>query len=863
MKRLLKVALSLWLLVGLCSITARATEPSVLMPEPDYGWYENTTGSTYYLNDVEDLYGFANIVNGTTGNDIEKDSFLGKTVVLCADINLAGYYWTPIGSSMYDHTATDAATKKFEGTFDGGNHVISNLRSAGYKPLEADAGNSNEYSYGLFGYAYGADVKNVKLANVAIDCCTISLPGRNIDGSGVAALIGFYVPKNGVASVIENCHVLSGTVVASNNMGGLMGFMQSMEEGDAVDVTIKGCTNNAAVTTRMREAGGILGLVQIKNANFVPGCVKFVDCTNTGNITAEAGANPSIAGGILGQENTSDYHMAYGTLQVIFSNCVNRGTITAISKGGGEVFASGMGTVQYSNGAWLVGIDCANYGDIIITNNDGDLMAGEIFALGSFLTLDNCKTYGKVTVLGTEMLGCQVGRVYQNIWLDNMSDVLVSNQSNANPVVYLLNGGETLTPRTYDRQTGNVSNPDPTREGYEFVGWETVTGAAIEFVYDAVYSALWSAGSYSVNFDPNGGVGVPMGPIEFNYDREDQSLPLNAGYTNYTRENYYFNGWNTAADGSGTSFADGMAKPNVSGVSGAAITLYAQWAGNQYAINYAGMEGATPGSDYPLIHTYGTATAISDPTKTGYTFDGWQINQESGLIKSLTLDATAYTEAITLTANWTLLEAEGSDPGTVRPELPYYPYFPYIPEVEPEETVPEFSDVDPDAYYYEAVQWAVKNGIVTGTSEDTFGAKEKFSRAQAIMALWLAAGAPEPTGTEMAFEDVDADAEYYKAVLWAVENGITTGKTETTFGPDAKCTRAQFVTFLWRAEKSPEAEVENTFKDMKAGAYYTEAVQWAAQEEITTGTSEDKFSPNKNCSKAQIVTFLYRCLGEK
>ena len=125
--------------------------------------------------------------------------------------------------------------------------------------------------------------------------------------------------------------------------------------------------------------------------------------------------------------------------------------------------------------------------------------------------------------------------------------------------------------------------------------------------------------------------------------------------------------------------------------------------------------------------------------------------------------------------------------------------------------------------------------------------------------LWRAAGSPEPETRTMPFTDVPAGSYYYDAVLWAVENGITEGTSDTTFSPNATCSRAQIVTFLWRSEKSPAAGTANPFADVKSTAYYAGAVLWAVREDITKGTTSTTFSPDTDCTRAQIVTFLWRC----
>ena len=171
-----------------------------------------------------------------------------------------------------------------------------------------------------------------------------------------------------------------------------------------------------------------------------------------------------------------------------------------------------------------------------------------------------------------------------------------------------------------------------------------------------------------------------------------------------------------------------------------------------------------------------------------------------------------------------------------------------------------FSDVPASAYYAEAVAWAVKNGITGGTSATTFAPDGFCTRAQAVTFLWRAAGSPAPKSTAMPFTDVPAGSYYYDAVLWAIENGITKGTGDTTFSPNANCSRGQIVTFLWRSQKSPDAAAANPFTDVAADAYYTGAVLWAVEKSITGGTSATMFSPGANCTRAQIVTFIYRCM---
>lgn len=169
-----------------------------------------------------------------------------------------------------------------------------------------------------------------------------------------------------------------------------------------------------------------------------------------------------------------------------------------------------------------------------------------------------------------------------------------------------------------------------------------------------------------------------------------------------------------------------------------------------------------------------------------------------------------------------------------------------------------FTDVDVDDYFYDAVYWAVKNNITVGASATTFDPEGNCTRAQMVTFLWRAAGCPEPTTTANPFTDVSADGYYYEAVLWAVENDIAVGTSDTTFEPGGLCTRAQMVTFLWRAADEPDAGTSNPFEDVDAGGYYYEAVLWAVENGITVGVSSTAFEPAGTCTRAQAVTFLYR-----
>ena len=191
-----------------------------------------------------------------------------------------------------------------------------------------------------------------------------------------------------------------------------------------------------------------------------------------------------------------------------------------------------------------------------------------------------------------------------------------------------------------------------------------------------------------------------------------------------------------------------------------------------------------------------------------------------------------------------------------------------IPKLEPKPIDPPtpptpgnpFKDVASGEYFYDPVLWAVNHTpqITKGTSDTTFSPDATCTRGQVVTFLWRAMGEPEPTSAVNKFTDVATSDYFYKAVLWAVEKGITLGTSDTTFSPNDPCTRAHVVTFLWRAEGRPQASGTNPFADVASGQYYYSAVLWAVSKNITQGTSATTFSPDNPCTRAQIVTFLYR-----
>ena len=389
------------------------------------------------------------------------------------------------------------------------------------------------------------------------------------------------------------------------------------------------------------------------------------------------------------------------------------------------------------------------------------------------------------------------------------------------------NGTGTASPSTAAAGTTITLTATP-KTGYHFKEWEVISGGVTikdnKFTMpndNVEVKAVFEKDApteFTITFDGNGG--TPSVDSMTTIDQKLSSLPRAS-----RRGSYRFLGW---------YLADG-AEITTDTVFSANTIVYAHW-------TYTGGGGSSGYSYYTIKATAGTGGSISpsgsisvrggrDQTFTitpdqGYTVSDVKIDGESvGAVTSYSFENVrkAHTIAVSFA------------------------------------TIKIFVDVPAGSYYEDAVDWAVENGITQGTDDTHFSPDGICTRAQAVTFLWRAAGSPEPETRAMPFADVPVGSYYYDAVLWAVENGITKGTSDTTFSPNMTCTRAQIVAFLWRSEKSPAAGTANPFADVKSTAYYADAVLWAVKENITKGTTSTTFSPNADCTRAQIVTFLWRC----
>ena len=354
---------------------------------------------------------------------------------------------------------------------------------------------------------------------------------------------------------------------------------------------------------------------------------------------------------------------------------------------------------------------------------------------------------------------------------------------------------------------------------------------------------------FTVTFNANGGSVSPE-TMETDENGKLSALPTP------TRDGCTFDGWYDAKDGGSKVSADKIYTEST--------TIYAHWTKNSSGGGTSGGGGSSGGGSSggggggvstptysvtapdktengkvtisPKNASEGTEVTVKVTPDSGYALEDLTVTDKDGKTLKLT-DKGSGVYTFTMPAGKVTVEA-GFRADAAEPVNP-------------------FVDVSGGAYYEDAVLWAVREGITSGTTATTFSPGASCTRAQMVTFLWRAAGSPKASGSNP-FRDVSVDTYYYDAVLWAVENGITSGVSADAFAPDAMVTRAQTVTFLYRAAGSPAAASGSSFSDVRSDAYYADAVSWAVEKGITSGTAAAAFSPDADCTRAQIVTFLYR-----
>ena len=751
------------------------------------------------ITTVDELLQFAKAVDNG-----EYDDKTDAVVSLDADLDLTGVAWKPIGS-VFDGDGN--LLHYFSGKFYGNGHTISNL------DFSENYGKAEYPVFGFFSVAYGAEISG------------LTIQGKlDVSNSG-------YVFFGTVAGVAENSKIsdcvsdvsFTDTDKYINGPAALCGY--------AINSTIEHCQNkgNFSITTDTTslQMGGIVGLAQNSTVQY---------CANTGNMTSWT----PHTGGIVGQMIDSS--------KII--NCYSTGKIVPLGKGTTD-FGGIAGTV----GAGTEIKHCYFAGEVDLTQYTANTpykrlrgIAGGVSGVSSdtpafennyFVETKNVTACNKYADAG-------IAKTLEYMKTEDFYKEIIAAggdyrfNSNGTPILpapkyafsFVVTPAE-LTNVVIKVNGQEVANPVDLEAGTYTV--EVSADNCAVFTSDIEITADTATHMQT----------IAMTYLPADYTKVDAAI---AKANALNKDNYMdFSGVEAAVNAvvrgkniTEQSEVDAMAKV----IEEAINALVRKSSGGDdsdptYAIEVGkDIRNGTVTANRRYAERGDTVTITVKPDD-GFKLDDLTVTDKNGKELKLT-DKGNGKYTFTMPASKVEIKAT------------------FVKEVE---TSP-FSDVSTSAYYYEAVKWAQEKDITGGIGNGLFGPNQPCTRAQIVTFLWRAAGSPEPKSMS-SFSDVSADSYYAKAVAWAVENGITTGTGDGKFSPDATCTREQAVAFLYRASGSPAVSGGSAFSDVAANAYYADAVAWAEKNGVTGGIGGGLFGSGNTCTRAQIVTFLYRAYQGK
>ena len=731
-------------------------------------------------------------------NDGEYDGQTTAVVSLEADLDLKGTSWVPIGSNFDNEGNLQHC---FSGKFYGNGHTISNL------DFSENYGKAAYPSFGFFSEIYGAEVSG------------LTIQGK-LDVSNSDPV--FFGTVAGVAadSKISDCVSDVSFTDTDKYINGTVAMC-----GYAVNSTIEYCQNKGNFSvmkdTSQFWMGGIAGLAENSTIQY---------CANTGDMTSWT---PS-SGGIVGQLIQNS--------KVI--NCYSTGKIAPLGKGttdfGGIAGIVGAGT-EIRHCYFAGEMDLSQYTATTPYKRLGGIAGGvssgtPVFENNYFLETENVSACFKYKDAGTEKT------------LEYMKTEDFYKEITAADGDYRFNSnGTPILPAPKYTVSFVVTPAELANVVIKVNGQKVASPVDLEAGTYTVEVSADNCEVFNLNITITADTAthtqtIAMTYLPADYTKVDEAI---AKANALTKNDY--------KDFSGVEAAVNAVVRDKNITEQAEVDAMAQ--AIEKAIN--DLVRRSSGSSRPRYDV----TTPSKPENGSVTVDPERARSGSRVTVTVTPDSGyKLGELVVTDKNGKKLELTDKGNGQYTFTMPSGKVevaAEFVKEVE----VSPFADVATDAYYYDAVKWAVEKGVTNGVSETLFGPDQACTRAQIVTFLWRAAGSPEPKSGS-SFTDVAADAYYAKAVAWAVENGITKGTSETTFHPDETCTRAQGVTFLYRA-LGKLAAAQAGFTDVAADSYYADAVNWAAENGVTKGISETLFGPDGSCTRAQIVTFLYRaCQGK-
>ena len=871
-----------------------------------------TKDDPYQIGTAEGFYAFARWYNGTSNIGTSNNRYIYAELTADIDLNEgftftesaeSGYTgegtpkkWTPIG---FAPLASLFKIPIYKGEFNGNGHTISGLY------IKED--NATVSTTGLFGYfkGYLHDVKIVNSYIFSKSYCTGAFAGI-------------------VEGTIEDC--TADAVVYSDanasgffdGTGGIVGNLYYLNS-EALNCTFSGSVSS----DKNPYVGGIVG---DNLYGYVAGC------TNLGRVTSSASSKVSV-GGIVGQNRITydSDETAEGESSVI-ERCINNGSISGTNSSGdvsvgGIVGMSSLVDGSSSENKPYIGAirNCLNTGDV-----SGNVAGGIAGSLETSTNGENCLNIGAVSgnpvgaIAGVQLSSCKIADSY---YQENESLNAVGQLgTNGNPIP---DPNERIFDATEDQiSSGEISwklnTNNEKKENSEIwainAGKPTLASDTVKPTYRVVFDFPEETEDVVVYTSAAGTAEIPVAAqnMALTYKNNKNETEIFTGNTVVTADMTV-----TVAEKQActapvfakntdtlTEETDDKAQFTLKAepVSGAIFKAYSAETGGE-SVGTASYSGTTLTVTLNPIPTSNTSYYISMETpntkesaRTEVVVNAYKKpasssgggggsstpryavtvpdKTENGSLRvtpknakkgsDVTITATPdkgceVDDIVAKDANGNKLTLKDNGDGTYTFTMPAskVTVTAAFAEKKAEPIVPEklFADVSAEEYYYEAVKWASENGVTGGIGENLFGAKLPCTRAQIVTFQWRAAGSPEPKGMS-GFVDVSADAYYAKAVAWAVEQGIVSGTSATTFSPDAVCTRAQSVAFLYRAfgEKANKAA---GFSDVSTDAYYADAVAWAVENGVASGIGGGLFAPDQDCARGQIVAFLYRAYQNK
>ena len=838
-KRILSLLLAVVLCLSLMPMTVLAED----------GAWDGSTAAAFAggTGTAEDPYQIANGAQlAYLASSVNSgETYTGKNFVLTANIDLNGLPWTPIANSFSDALLGGSNYRIFAGNFDGNGYTISKV-SIGSEttPFESDV-------FGLFGATEG------KISNLNLDTVSIH---------GVAKITSGYVigPAGGLvgysAGSIENCHVTGLTMDMNAQDGGIAGAYWIGGLVGALDGTqlINECSVSGSITEKAGKGsiGGLIGELG-KAAK-----ITYSRSDVTVNVKADSRGGANV-GGFIGKGNGKT------DAETIIRNCYATGNVTGGAYTGG--FAGGLWGLNIKN--------CYASGNV----------SRAAAAMASFVGTDasDPNYYGSIT--SCFAIGSVTGSSpFRYAFAEQSSATKRSEITNCYFAVEnrgIKNQNESAAEKSQEEMkteafAAELNNGDNSN-GWSFVNGQVLCSAepadyrAVDKAMAAIPADLTVYTDESVAALNTAVDGVVRGKAlasQANVNAmaqaiEDAIVALKYKGANYTKVDAAIDKANALKKEDYKDFSAVEAAVNAV-VRDKNITEQAEVDAMAKAIEDAIAALVKKPSSSGGSSSGGSSSPSYPVTTPGKTENGTVTVSPRSAEKGDTVTITAKPDSGYQLDDLTVTDKNGKELKLTDKGNGKYTFTMPAGKVEVKATFMEdnsvlnfFYDVPNDAYFYEAVKWAVENGITTGVGNDLFAPEQPCTRAQIVTFLWRAAGSPEPK-TASSFTDVSASAYYAKAVAWAVENGITNGMTETTFAPDATCTRGQSVTFLYRALKGTASGSAN-FTDVKSDAFYADAINWAVANNVTNGTSNTTFSPNADCTRAEIVTFLYRAYQGK